>query len=152
MSSMQQEFQKIPPIFLPLLLSLVIVLLYLIPLFAMSLMGKDSGPGIWGVFSVVALLVTIVSPVIYGWKTHDTNGAVLIGVAPFLFVMTIPRILSGEIPRDTESLVRMVFYVVPLSAIGGFEGYFASQNEDKSLLFAIILAGLWIIVLLSGLN
>ncbi len=149
----EEALHKFPHIFLPVLLAVVIVLLYLIPLFAMSMRGKDSGPGIWAVFSVVALLITIISPLIYGWKTHDTKGEVLIGLAPFLFVMTIPRILSGEIPRDMESLVRLVFYVVPLSAIGGLEGYFASQNEDKSLLFAIITSPVtdeWVIDVSDG--
>jgi hypothetical protein len=152
MSSVIQNSQKPFPFYLPLLLSAVIIVLYLIPLIVMTLKGKGSGAGIWGLFSIVALLITIIAPVVYGWKTRDTKGAALVGVLPFLFVMTIPRVLSGELPRTTELLVDAVLYIVSLCAIGGLEGYFASLHEKKSLVVAIALAGLWIVFFLSGIN
>lgn len=152
MSAVVQDFQKRHPFLLPLSLSAVMIVLYLIPLVAMTVRGKGSGPGIWGLFSIIAILITIAAPIVYGWQTRDAKGAVFIGVFPFLITMTVPRIVSGELPRDTTQLVRTVIYIASLCTISGLEGYFASRHEDKSLLAALALAGLWFIVFLSGLN
>lgn len=130
---MIQNSQKSFPFFLPLLISAVLTLLWLIPFIVLSLKEKGSGAGIWGLFSIVAIFGSIIAPVVYGWKTRNTKGAVLIGVLPFLFTMTVPRVLSGAVPRDTVLLVNAVLSIVSLSAIGGLEGYFASRQRRNRL-------------------
>jgi hypothetical protein len=152
MSSAIQNSQKSFAFFLPLLVSALIILFWLIPLAATTLRGKGSGAGMWGLFEIIALLATIIAPIVYGWKTCDTKGAVLIGVLPILFVMTVPRIVSGELPWDAPLFMHTVLTIAMLCIIGGLEGYFASLHEKKSLVLAIVLAGLWIFVFLSAIE
>lgn len=152
MCSAIQNSQKSFPFFLPFLVSAIIILFLLIPLAAMTIRGNGSGAGILGIFEIVALFATIIAPIAYGWKTCDAKGAVIIGVLPFLFAMTVPRVLSGELPRDTPLLVNTVIYIAALCIIGGLAGYLASRHTKKTLVIAIALAGLWIFVFLSGID
>lgn len=151
MSSAIRNAQENFAFFIPLLVSAIIILFWLISLAFMTL-RRGSGAGLWGLFEIIVLLATIVAPVIYGWKTCDTNGAVLTGVLPFLFVMTVARVVSGELFPDTPSYVNSILYPAGLCIIGGLEGYFASRHEKKSLGIAIILAGAWFWFFLSGIH
>jgi hypothetical protein len=152
MASAIRNAQKSVPLFLPLLVSAIIFLFWLIPLAAMTLRENGSGAGIWGHFEIIALAATILAPVVYGWRTRDTNGAVLIGILPFLFVMTVIRFLSGNMPATSHHLVNTILYIALLCIIGGLEGYFASRPDWKFRGVAIILAGAWLCVFLSGID
>jgi hypothetical protein len=152
MYSAIRNLQKSFPFYLPLLVSAIIILFWLIPFTAMTFGGKGYGAGLLGYFEIIGLFATIIAPLVYGWKTCDAKGTVIIGVLPFLFAMTVPRVVSGELPRDTPVFVHTVLYIVDLCVIGGLEGYFASWHEKKSLVLAIALAGLWILVFLSGIE
>jgi hypothetical protein len=152
MSSAIRNAQENFAFFIPLLVSAIIILFWLISLASMTLRERGSGAGIGGVFEIIALFATINTPVMYGWKTCDTNGAVLTGVLPFLSVMTIARVVSGELPPGTPSYVTSILYVAGLCIIGGLEGYFASRHEKKSLGIAIVLAGAWFWFFVSGIH
>jgi hypothetical protein len=134
------------------IISCAIIILWLIPVLVISLRGVGWGSGPWGVFSIIALIVTIIAPVAYGWHTKDTTGAVIIGVLPFLLTITIPRIFFGTGAHDTNYLIRSALYIVILCSIGGLEGYFAAKREIRSFVIAAALAGLWAVVFLSGIN
>lgn len=152
MSTENQKFQNPFIFFYVLLVSAGIVILWLIPLLVRFLQGEGTGTGFWELFTISALFFTILAPIVYGWFTKDTKGAVIIGVLPFLFTMTIPRVVAGELPRDTPLLIEAVLYIVSLCVIGGLEGYFASRREWKSLVIAAVLAGVWIFVFISGIH
>ena len=152
MTADNQDTKQSPPFIIPILVCAAVALLWLIPYIAMSLKGGGSGAGIWGIFSLIALPATVIAPVAYGRMTRDTIGAILIGVLPFLLVMTVPRLLSGEIPQDTGWLAWTVLYIVSLCTIGGLEGFFASRRDEKSLVVAVLMAGAWFWVFLSGIN
>jgi len=138
--------------FHPLVVSALVVMCWCIPLAASVLVEKGHGAGIWNIFEIIAIAATILAPVVYGWRTRDTNGAVLIGILPFLFVMTGIRFLSGNMPATSQNLVNTTLYIVLLCIIGGFEGYFASRPDWKLRGVAIILAGAWLYVFLSGID
>lgn len=125
---------------------------WLIPDLIIFIHGGEGGPGLWGLFTFVALPATIIAPIAYGWHTKDTTGAVLIGLLPFLLTMGVVRILPGTGVGDTRYLVETVFWIGSLCAIGGLQGYFAAMREKRSLILAAILGGLWIFVFLSGMN
>lgn len=152
MSSETLNSQKTFTFFPPLLISATIVILWLIPHLVTSIRGEGSGAGLWGLFSIVALLATIIAPVAYGWQTKDTTGAVLIGLLPFLLTMSVPRLFFGTSAQDNSYLVKSVLYIVSLCVIGGLEGYFAAMREKRAFIIAATLAGLWILVFLSGIN
>jgi len=152
MSSEALKSQKSFSFFPALLISAVIIILWLIPVMVIFLRGVGWGSAAWGVFSIIALLATIIAPVAYGWQTKDTTGAVLIGVLPFLLTITIPRIFFGISAQDTNYLVRSALSIVALCSIGGLEGYFAAKREKRAFIIAAALAGLWAIVFLSGIN
>jgi hypothetical protein len=152
MSAQNPNSQNHLTIFHALLLSAFIVTLWLIPYFVMSLQEEGRGAGIWELFSVIALLLTILVPVVYGWYTKDTKASILLGVLPFLLVMTIPRLFASPGDAGSGYLVMTILYIVSLCSIGGLEGYFASRQEKKSLVIAIALTVLWIMVFLSGIK
>jgi len=152
MSSKALKLPKIFPFFPALLISAAIIILWLIPVLVITLRGEGWGSAPWGVFSIIALVVTVIAPVAYGWHTKDTTGAVLIGVLPFLLTTTIPRIFLGTAAQDINFLVRSALYIVTLCSIGGLEGYFAAKQEKGAFVIAAALAGLWAMVFLSGIN
>jgi len=144
----QQQFN----FFYVIIISCSIAVLWLIPLFMMMIRRVGSGTGVWGIFSIAALLVTTIAPVAYGWYKRDEIGAMLIGSAPFLLTMCILRIISGNIPSGNDSLMYSALYILSLSLVGGVEGFFAAKKNLKSLLIAIFFAILWIVIFLSGIH
>lgn len=152
---MESVFQKkinSSPFFLPLVFTVIILLFWRIPYAAMYLKGEGSGAGIWGIFSIIALVTTLVTPIAYGWITHNTKGTVLLGILPYLFATTVPQFVMRDIPVIDGWLVQRILTIASLCAIGGLGGYFASRHEVRSLVVAVVLAGVWIFVFLSGIN
>ena len=147
-----QESPKTIPIFLPLIVSVIIILLWLIPYAGLILRERGFNAGVLGLVEYIAIPVTCLAPVIYGWKTSDTKGAVIAGVLPFLFVMSIPRIFSGEQAGNQPAFTDWVLYMLPLCITGGLEGYFASLQGNTWKGISIILAGTWVWFFLSGIH
>ena len=131
---------------------MIIFLFWQIPYAAIYLKGKGAGAGIWGIFSIIALFATLVTPIAYGWMTQDIKGATLLGVLPYLFATTVPQFVMGDIPVIDGWLVQRIIYIASLCAIGGLGGYFASRHEKISLFVAIMLAGVWFMIFLSGIK
>jgi hypothetical protein len=135
-----------------LLVSAAIVILWLIPEFVKEGQAGTPGTGAWGLVSIIALLSTIIAPLVYGWYSRDGTGAVLIGALPFLLVTGVSRVIPGQIPPGIDYLVYSVFYIVSLCLISGLEGFFAAKKTAKSLLVAVLLAGIWAGIFLSGIH
>lgn len=135
-----------------LLISAAIVILWLIPVFAYGGWAGSVGARAGGFISIIALLLTIIVPLVYGWYFRDGTGAILIGVVPFLLTYGVSRILSSNSPAGTGYLVYSVFYIVSLSLVGGLEGFFAAKKTAKSLLIALLLAGIWAGIFFSGIR
>jgi hypothetical protein len=129
-----------------------IAALWLIPGLVILMQGEGSGSGAWGLLTVIAIPATVIAPLVYGWDTRDTIGAVIIGLLPFLLVMGISGTLSGNIPGGSDHLAASVLYIVSLSLVGGVEGFLAAKKNLKSLVVGIFLAGVWIGIFLSGIN
>jgi hypothetical protein len=152
MSPETRNPQKPFNFFPALLISFAILILWLIPDLIILLHGGKGGPGVWGLFTFVAIPATVIVPLAYGWYTKDTTGAVLIGLLPFLLTMIIVRLWPGSSVEDTSYLVKSVLYIGSLCVVGGLEGYFAAMHEKRSLVLAAAFAGLWALVFLSGIN
>lgn len=160
MSSSIRNVQKSFPLVLPLLLSAVILLLWLIPPMVKKFQGNGSSTVIQGFFphagllftilEIIALLATIIAPLVYGWYTKDTTGAVIIGIVPFLLTMLVARI-GSDFTYDNY-LIRAVLYTGSLCFIGGLVGFFAARHETKWMMVAGALAGFWIVLFLSGIS
>jgi len=156
MSSVIPNPQKNFPFFLPLSSSALILLFWLIPLAAKTLRREGSDAGIRGlaviltIIEIIALLATIITPLVYGWYTKDTTGAVIIGIVPFLLTMLVVRI--GLDFQFDKFLIRSILYIGSLCFIGGLEGLCAARHETKWKIVAVGLAGLWILVFLSGID
>src|SRR5208337_920569 len=95
MSPETRNSQKSFFFFYPLLISCAILIFWLLPDLVIIMHGGEGGPGLWGLFTIIALPATIIAPLVYGWYTKDMTGAVLIGVLPFLLTMMVVRIGSG---------------------------------------------------------
>jgi hypothetical protein len=147
-----RESPKTISFFLPFIVSAIIILLWLIPYAGLILREHGFNAGALGLVEYIAIPVTCLAPVIYGWKTTDTKGAVIAGVLPFLFVMSIPWIFSVESAGNQPAFTDWVLYMLPLCIIGGLEGYFASHRDTISRGIAIILAGAWFWFFLSGIH
>jgi len=135
-----------------LLISAAIVILWLIPVFASSGLGWTACAGAWGIVSIIALLLTIIAPLVYGWYSRDETGAILLGVVPFLLTTGVSRIISGNSPAGIDYRIYSVIYVVLLSLAGGLEGFFAAKKTAGSLLIALVLAGIWAGIFFSGIH
>ena len=144
--------QKPINFFSALLVSSAIVILWVIPAFAPGGRAGTVGTGPWGFVSIIALLLTIIAPLVYGWYSRDGTGAILVGALPFLLTTGISRIISGNSPAGTGYQVYSVIYVVLLSVAGGLEGFFATKKTTGSLLIALVLAGVWAGIFFSGIR
>jgi hypothetical protein len=99
--------------------------------------------------SFIALLSTIIAPLAYGWYSRDKAGAIIIGALPFLLVVGVSRISSSSGQAD---LIYAVVYFLSLSLAAGLEGYCAAKKTTGYLLFALLLAGIWVGIFLSGIH
>jgi hypothetical protein len=149
----EDPITKNPPNFLPALgVSAVIILLWVIPVFVLASQAGRSGSGVWGIVSIIALLATVFAPLLYGWFTGDLTGAIIVGALPFPLVTGVSRVLFLPGQTGADFLVYTVVYIVVLGLVGGLEGYFAAKKTQGNLLIAILLAGIWAGIFLSGIN
>ncbi len=149
---LQDKSPGSPGIFPLMLISTIIIFPWMVTELEYYLWGGDVGPRPWDMLSIFALLATIFIPIIYGWKTLDTRGAVIIGVVPFLFAITIPRVLFGVHTLDAISLGRSVLAIVSLCAISGLSGYFSSLHEKRWVVVMVTIAGVWAVIYHAGIN
>lgn len=126
-----------------------IILLWVIVYLVQAGQAGTPGSQFWGFISIIALVATIISPLAYGWYSRDPAGAVIIGALPFLLVVGVSRIISGFSQHD---LVYPVVYFLLLCLAGGLEGYFAAKRSTGYLVLAMILAGVWTGIFLSGIR
>jgi hypothetical protein len=129
-----------------------IIALWLVPEIATLQMGKGSGSGVLGYASVIALIITILAPLVYGWYSRDRIGAVLIGTLPVFMVSGFIRIIIGNDTMGSGYLAGSVVYIISLIVLGGLEGYFAAKKTRGHLLIALLLAALWAGIFFSGIN
>jgi hypothetical protein len=133
-------------------ISTIIILLWLVPEIAVIYSGKGSGSGVLGYASIIALIVTITAPLVYGWYSRDGTGAILIGTLPFLVMFGFIRVITGNSPVGPGYLACSVVYLAVLSILGGLEGFFAAKKTTGYLLIALLLAGVWAGIFFSGIH
>jgi len=141
---------------MPVLLSLTIILFVGV----VALIGdpfRTGGQGAslyWAGMETFIILLLPVAPIVYGWKTADKNGAIIIGMLPIIGIAFIGTLAAGtKIGYALPSTwIRSVAYFGSLSVIGGLEGYLAAKKEVTCILMAIGLGILWILTLLSGIH
>ena len=141
--------QNPPNFFRTIAISAVIILLWVVVYFIYAGLAGIPGTIAWGLLSIIALLATIIAPVAYGWYSRDTTGAIIIGAIPFLLVVGVSRIISS--PGQTD-LVYVAGYFLALSIAGGLSGFFAAKKTSRNLLIALVLAGIWVGIFLSGIH
>ncbi len=149
MSPETRTIQNPPNFFRAVAISAAIILLWGIVYFIHVWQAGIQGAGVWGYVSFIALLATIISPLAYGWYSRDKAGAIIIGALPFLLVVGISRIISNS---DLPDMIYAVVYFLSLSLVGGLEGYCAAKKTTGYLLFALLLAGIWTGIFLSGIH
>lgn len=138
-----------PNFFRTITITAVIILLWVIVFITHLWQAGIWGAGVWGYVSYIALLATIIAPAAYGWYSRDSTGAIIIGALPFLLGVGVPGMISSSGQTDLFSAVA---YFLPLSLAGGLEGYCAAKKTTGYLLFALLLAGIWTGIFLSGIH
>jgi hypothetical protein len=129
-----------------------IIALWFVPEIAAIYPGKGSGSGLLGYASIIALVVTISAPLVYGWYSRDRTGALLIGTLPFLMVSGLIRIVAGNGTIGPGYPIYSVVYVAVLVLLGGLEGFFAAKKTTGYLVIALLLAVLWAGIFFSGIH
>jgi hypothetical protein len=137
---------------LVLLISAGIVVLWVIPVIVMLSEAGTPGVHLWGFFSIFALPATLLFPLAYGWYSRDSTGAILIGVLPFLLVTGISKIFFSPPISRPDLLLYSIAYSVSLILISGLLGFFAAKKTAGSLLIAVVLAGMWTGIFLTGIH
>jgi hypothetical protein len=109
-------------------------------------------PRLLTLIAVSVLLSPVPSlPVLYGWYSGNRAGAVLAGILPLPLVF-----LAGFFLLRPDTMVFLQSDTIPfvgiLSAILGIAGYCAAQRTKEYLAVSVVLAGLWLVFFLSGIN
>jgi hypothetical protein len=90
-------------------------------------------------------------PLLYGWYSGNRAGAVLAGILPLPLFF-----LAGFFLLRHGNMVFLSSGTIPfigiLSAILGTAGYCAAQRTKEYLAVSFVLAGLWLVFFLSGIN
>jgi len=149
---MSPETQNPFNFFCTIAISTIIIIIWLIPEIAAIYPGNGSGSGILGYASIFALIVTIISPLAYGWYSRDRTGAILVGTLPFLVVSGVIRIIAGNGTTGPGNLVYSLVYIAAQILVGGLEGFFAAKKTTGYLLIALLLAGIWAGIFFSGIH
>lgn len=115
-------------------------------------MAGTNGAGFLGYFSIIALLLTIIAPLVYGWYSRDETGAILVGALPILLITGVFRVITENDPAESGYLIYSIVYIALLCMVGGLEGYFAAKKTAGSLLIALLLAGIWTGIFFCGIR
>ncbi|MFA5269184.1 MAG: hypothetical protein WC379_14545 [Methanoregula sp.] len=90
-------------------------------------------------------------PLLYGWYSGNRAGAILAGILPLplffiagFFLLRLDNMVF--VPQDLVSFVGI------LSAILGVAGYCAAQRTKEYLAVSVVLAGLWLVFFMSGID
>jgi hypothetical protein len=90
-------------------------------------------------------------PLLYGWYFGNRAGAVLAGILPLPLFF-----LAGFFLLRQENMVFLSSDTIPflgiLSAILGLAGYCAAQGSKDYLAVSVVLAGLWLVFFLGGID
>jgi hypothetical protein len=100
----------------------------------------------------LVIFIFPIVPIIYGWKTRNVLGSVLMGILPIMFLFLNLHInnLDNYTP---ERLKYMVTYISKLIAIGGINGYLAVKLPKKySIPLLIIVSYIWYALFISGID
>lgn len=148
---MSPEPQTSFNIFRTIAISTIIILLWVVPFVILLWQAGTPGSQLWGLISLIALPATIASPLVYGWLSRDSTGAIIIGTLPFL-VITSLVIVTGNGEGGSQYLAFRIAYFAVLVLAGGLEGYFAAKKTRGNLLIALLLAALWAGIFFSGIH
>jgi hypothetical protein len=149
---MSPKTQNVFNFFRTITISTIIILLWLVPEIAAIQTGKGYGSGVLGYAPIIALIITIIAPLVYGWYSRDGTGAILIGIIPILLMFGFIRIITGNVPVGSGYLACSVVYIAALSLAGGLEGFFAAKRTTGYLFIALLLAGVWAGIFFSGIH
>ncbi|WP_292370653.1 hypothetical protein [Methanoregula sp. UBA64] len=132
-------------------ISTIIILLWVVPFLILLWQAGTPGSQLWGLISLIALPATIASPLVYGWLSRDSTGAILIGTLPFLIITGLV-IITGNGPGGSQYLAYRIAYIASLILAGGLEGFFAAKKTTGHLVIALLLAVLWAGIFFSGIH
>jgi hypothetical protein len=90
-------------------------------------------------------------PILYGWYSGNRTGAVLAGILPLPLIF-----IAGFFLLRQENMVFLPSDTIPflgiLATILGLAGYCAAQRSKEYLAVSVVLAGLWLVFFLGGID
>jgi hypothetical protein len=135
---------------------LVTILISLVlPLFVVSVsnFGITHGTPLFVLMEIGIIILFTLIPLVYGWYTVDTRGAVIIGILPIIFL----AILAAA--RDPSDLFipgridHVLVFLMPLILMGGLIGFCASRQNYSWLFLAVCCIIGWVLYfLVAGIN
>ncbi len=90
-------------------------------------------------------------PLLYGWYSGNRGGAVLAGILPLPLLFLAGFFLLRPDNRVFFSSDTIPFAII-LSVILGIAGYCAALRRKDYLAVSVVLAGLWLVFFLSGID
>ncbi len=100
----------------------------------------------------LVIFIFPIVPIIYGWKTRNVLGSVLIGMLP-IFLFFLYLYINNLDIYTPDRLKYVLPYIFKLMAIGGINGYLASKLPKRySIPLVIIWSYIWYMLFISGID
>ncbi len=90
-------------------------------------------------------------PLLYGWYSGNRAASVLAGILPLPLFFLAGTILFPQVDM-AHPVSRTLPFVAVLAALLGLAGYCAAQRTKEYLAVSFVLAGLWLVFFLGGIN
>jgi hypothetical protein len=100
----------------------------------------------------LVIFIFPIVPIIYGWKTRNLLGSVIMGMLPIMLLFLNLHITNLD-NYTPEQLRYMLTYISKLMVIGGINGYLVAKLSKKySIPMLIIGSFMWYTLFITGID
>ena len=118
--------------------------------------GMEPHQAVSYVLTVIAMSMFVAAfpttVVLFGWFTKRKSASLLLGALLFPSICCIGFLILSQGNMVFIRVPGTALYIGGLSAISGLAGYCAAHHDQRYLAIAIVLVGIWVVALMSGIN
>ncbi len=118
--------------------------------------GMEPHQAVSYVLTVIAMSMFVAAfpttVVLFGWFTKRKAASLLLGALLFPSIYCIGFLFLSQGNMVFIHVPGTALYLGVLSAVSGLAGYCAAIHDQRYLAIAIVLVGIWVVALMSGIN